>query len=165
MPRQLENLFHHQKSQYCMPTIYTDIEINAPRDQVWMALVRKEDWAEWNTFLFDRDPRKRFQQGRSLMLSLKRISREKETEFRAKIVNMQPCLYLQWVSTAPGYMSEHRFELQDIGLNRTQYRHHERISGVLSPLFLPFIRQDEHNGMRRMASDLKQYVEWVSRQT
>ncbi|MEB3210750.1 MAG: SRPBCC domain-containing protein [Leptolyngbyaceae bacterium] len=148
-----------------MPTIYTEIEINAPRDQVWMALIRKENWRQWNSFLFDRDPQQRFQTGRSLLLSLKRVPREKETEFKASVVTVQPNRCLQWVSDAPGYRSEHRFELQDSGLRRTQYRHHERISGLLSPLFLPFIRQDEHNGMRRMASDLKHYAEWLSRQS
>jgi hypothetical protein len=148
-----------------MPTIYTDIEINAPRDQVWKALIRKEGWCQWNTFLFDRDPQKSFQPGRSLVLSLKRVPRERETEFKAKITTMQPQRCLGWVSAAPGYRSEHRFELQDSGFERTQYRHHERISGLLAPLFLPFIRQDEHNGMRRMASDLKHYAEWLNRKS
>ncbi|MEL6224694.1 MAG: SRPBCC domain-containing protein [Cyanobacteria bacterium J06627_8] len=148
-----------------MPTIYTDIEINAPRTHVWTALVRKEHWQQWNTFLYDRDPQKRFQMGRSLQLSLKRVPREKETAFNASIITFQPNRCLEWISDAPGYRSEHRFELQDSGIDRTQYRHHERISGWLSPLLLPFIRQDEHNGMRRMAADLKHYTEWISRQS
>jgi hypothetical protein len=144
-----------------MPTIYTDIEIDAPRPLVWDALVQKNEWVRWNTFLFDRDPRKHFKQGQSLILSLKRMAQERETEFQAQVTLLQPESCLRWISTAPGYRSEHLFELQDIGTNRTQYRHHERISGILSNFFLLFIRQDEHNGMRRMAFDLKQYAEWL----
>ncbi len=144
-----------------MPTIYIDIEIDAPRPLVWDALVQKNEWVRWNTFLFDRDPRKRFKQGRSLILSLKRMMREQETEFQAYVTLFQPEQCLQWISTAPGYRSEHLFELQDIGANRTQYRHREQISGILSNFFLLFIRQDEHNGMRRMAIDLKHYAEWL----
>lgn len=144
-----------------MPTIYTTIDINASRPVVWDALVHKEDWARWNTFLFDRDPQKRFKPGRSLLLSLKRVPRERETEFQAHITLVQPETCLRWVLTAPGYRSEHVFELQDIGMNRTLYRHQERITGLLSSAFLLFIRQDEQSGMRRMASDLKHYAEWL----
>lgn len=144
--------------------MYTDIEINAPRSLVWKALLHKDNWSQWNTFLFDHDPRKEFKQGRSLVLSLKRVAREKKTEFQARVTTVQPESCLRWISTAPGYRSEHLFELQDIGLNRTQYRHYERISGMLSNVFLLFIRQDEYHGMRRMASDLKQYAEWLQSQ-
>lgn len=144
-----------------MPTIYTDIDINASRSVVWDALVHKEDWARWNTFLYDRDPQKQFKPGRSLLLSLKRVPREQETEFQAHVILVQPETCLRWVLTAPGYRSEHLFELQDIGVNRTLYRHRERITGVLSRAFLLFIRQDEQSGMRRMATDLKHYAEWL----
>jgi hypothetical protein len=66
---------------------------------------------------------------------------------------------LRWIYTAPGFRSEHQFELQEIGQNRTKYIHQERLSGPMTVLFLPFLRQDEQQGLRRMARQLKRYVE------
>jgi hypothetical protein len=142
-----------------MPSLYADIEINAPRAIVWQLLVQKEQWLKWNTFLFDRDADQPFATGRSIFLSLRRIPDEAETEFQAQITLMQPEVCLKWVASAPGFRAEHVFELQDIGLNRTKYTHRENVSGALSRLFLPFIRRDEQRGLRRMAYEIKQYAE------
>lgn len=142
-----------------MPSLYTKIEINAPRSAVWSALFNKQDWLKWNTFLYDLDPALPLAQGREVLLSLRRLPGEDETEFKPRIILLQPEVCLRWFYTAPGFNSEHVFELQDIGINRTQYIHRERISGALSRLFLPFIRQDEQQGLRRMAQELKHYVE------
>ncbi|MDX2214298.1 MAG: SRPBCC domain-containing protein [Oculatellaceae cyanobacterium bins.114] len=146
-----------------MPSVYTEIEINAPRAVVWQALVHKEDWLRWNTFLFDRSPNQQFERGRSLLLSLKRVAGEDETEFQAKITQVHSDVCLQWVSTAPGFRNEHIFELQDIGRGWTKYTHREQFSGFVTRLALPFIRQDEQQGLRRMARELKQHVELLVR--
>ncbi len=53
-----------------MPTLYTEIEINASISKVWRVLFHKENWVKWNTFLFDRDSTKAFKQGEKVMLSL-----------------------------------------------------------------------------------------------
>jgi hypothetical protein len=142
-----------------MPSLYTAIEIQAPKPIVWQALVRKEKWLQWNTFLYDRNPTLPFQQGQIVQLSLKRVSAEAETEFEPRILFLQPNVCLRWVYTAPGFRSEHSFELQEIWRNRTKYIHQEQLSGPMTVLFLPFLRQDEQQGLRRMARQLKQYVE------
>ncbi|MBD1998474.1 SRPBCC domain-containing protein [Oculatella sp. FACHB-28] len=141
-----------------MPSLYVEIEIDAPRSAVWQALLNKQDWLRWNTFLYDRDPVQPFEQGKMVWLSLKRVSREEETEFQPTITLLQPEVCLQWLSSAPGFRNEHVFELLDIG-KRTKYIHRENFSGPLTRLFFPFIRQDEQQGLRRMAQELKQYVE------
>ncbi|NJL85624.1 MAG: SRPBCC domain-containing protein [Leptolyngbyaceae cyanobacterium SM1_1_3] len=146
-----------------MPSLYIEIEIEASRAKVWQALIKKENWYWWNTFLFDCDPQKTFQLGQSVLLALQRTEGEEESEFQPTVVRLQPNLYLQWVSTAPGFKSEHIFELQDIGIDRTKYIHRERLSGLLSGLFLTFLRQDEKRGLQRMARQLKRYVEQGSR--
>jgi hypothetical protein len=142
-----------------MPSLYTEIEIQAPKSIVWQALVRKEKWLQWNTFLYDRNPNLPFKQGQIVQLSLKRVSAEAETEFEPRVLFLQPNVCLRWVYTAPGFRSEHNFELQEIGRHRTQYIHQERLSGPMTVLFLPFLRQDEQQGLHRMARQLKQYVE------
>jgi hypothetical protein len=142
-----------------MPSLYTEIEMNATRAQAWDAIVRKEYWQQWNSFLFDRSPDRSFQLGRTVLLSLQRLKGETDTEFEAIVTVMQPHTCLQWKATAPGYINEHTFELQDVGWQRIKFTHRETFSGRLSGIFLPFIRQDEQQGLDRMARELKYYIE------
>lgn len=144
-----------------MPSLYTEIEISAPKAQVWRALFHKSSWSSWNSFLFDRDAALPFQQGQTVLLSLRRLPSEPETEFQALVTLIQPETCLRWVTIAPGFRSEHIFELQEVGWQRTKYTHQENFSGMLTPFFLAFIRQDEQQGVRRMARELKRYVEQI----
>lgn len=142
-----------------MPSLYTEIEINAPKSAVWDALFHKEDWLKWNTFLYDRNSNLPFRPGQTVQLSLRRLREETETEFSPRITLLQPDVCLRWNYSAPGLHVEHRFDLQDIGWQRTKYIHQEQITGIATYLFLPFLKQDELQGMRRMARELKRYVE------
>jgi hypothetical protein len=142
-----------------MRSLYAEIEINAPKSAVWQALMHKEDWIQWNTFLYDRNPDQPFAEGRVVQLSLRRLREESETEFEPRITLLQPEACLRWRYAAPGFRSEHVFELQEVGHNRTKYTHQEHFSGVIAQLFLTFLRQDEQQGLRRMARELRQYLE------
>jgi hypothetical protein len=142
-----------------MPSLYTQIQINAPKSAVWRSLIRKESWLYWNTFLYDLNPAQPFQQGHRVQLSLRRTREKTETEFQAEVTLLIPGACLKWVAIAPGYRSEHSFELQEIDRDRTQYIHQQRISGAMSIVLLPWLRKDEHQGMRRMARELKYYLE------
>jgi hypothetical protein len=142
-----------------MPSLYAEIDINAPRFEVWDALIHKDEWHRWNTFLYDLDPALPFRQGGEVLLSLRRVEGEEETEFQPLITMLKPDRCLRWISKAPGLRSEHVFELEDVGPNRTRYIHRERLSGVLARFFMPFIRKDERQGLRRMAYEIKRYVE------
>jgi hypothetical protein len=146
-----------------MPRLYSEIEINAPRSAVWQAVIYKQAWLKWNTYLFDRTPDQPFEQGRSVLLSLRRAIGEEETEFQATITRFQPNVCLAWVSLAPGFKNEHMFEMQDVGLRQTKYIHQQQFSGLFTRVVLPFTRHDEQQGMKRMAHELKQYVEYVIR--
>ncbi|MCU0570743.1 MAG: SRPBCC domain-containing protein [Oculatellaceae cyanobacterium Prado106] len=142
-----------------MPSLYASVDIQAPRAVVWRSLIHKETWLQWNTFLYDRDPDRPFAQGRTVNLSFRRQGEEAETEFEAKITLLQPGFCLRWVSIAPGYRSEHTFELQDIDRDRTRYTHQETLSGLITHMMLPFLRKDQQQGIRRMARQLKYFAE------
>ena len=142
-----------------MASLYTEIDINAPKQRVWQILFQKDKWKYWNTFLFDCDSDVQFQQGREVYLSLRRLPDEEETEFEPLITRVQPNICLAWVSSIPGFRNEYFFELQEIGVGRTKYVHKTSYSGVLTRVFLPFIREDEQRGIQRMARELKRYVE------
>lgn len=142
-----------------MPTLRTTIEINASRAVVWEALIRKDEWRRWNTFLFDADPALSIRQGQEIFLSVRRLEDDEFTDFEPIVTLVQPRVCLRWVAKMPGFKSEQSFEIQDLSPTRTLYTHQERFHGVLSNVFLPFIRQDEKQGMKRMARQLKRYVE------
>ena len=142
-----------------MPTLYAELEIEAPRSRVWKALYHKQKWYRWNTFLFDCDPVHPFTLGAETSLSLRRFPEEEETEFQPLVTVLQPEVCLAWVSQIRGFRNEYVFELMDIGIDRTRYVHRNIFSGFLTPVFLPFIREDEQQAIKRMARDLKRYVE------
>ncbi|HEY9707787.1 MAG TPA: SRPBCC domain-containing protein [Oculatellaceae cyanobacterium] len=142
-----------------MTSLYTEIDISAPKQQVWQVLFQKDRWKYWNTFLFDRDSEVPFMQGQEVFLSLRRLPHEEETEFEPLITRVQPNVCLSWISSIPGFRNEYVFELQEIGVGRTQYIHKNNYSGILTRVFLPFIREDEQRGIQRMARELKRYVE------
>ncbi|NEQ87384.1 MAG: SRPBCC domain-containing protein, partial [Moorea sp. SIO2I5] len=99
-----------------MTSLYTDIEINVPRQKVWQILFHKQQWKYWNTFLFDCDSTLRFEQGKEVFLSLRRLPNEEETEFEPLVTQVQPNVCLSWVSSIPGFRSECVFDLQEIGV-------------------------------------------------
>ncbi|MBW4579905.1 MAG: SRPBCC domain-containing protein [Tildeniella nuda ZEHNDER 1965/U140] len=142
-----------------MPSLYAEIEINASRRRVWQALLHKEQWLYWNTYLYDCDPEQAFEQGQAISLSLRRNPGDEETEFQPIVTLLQPEVCLKWVSSIPGFVNEHVFQLQETGRDRTKYIHQENFSGLLTRVFFPFIRQDEQQGIRRMARELKRYAE------
>jgi hypothetical protein len=142
-----------------MPTLRAEIEINAPRSVVWETLIHKEEWRRWNTYLFDADPALKIQPSDDILVSVRRLEDDEFTDFEPRITLMQPENCLRWVARMPGFKSESSFELQDLSPTRTLYSHQQRFQGILSNVFLPFIRQDEKQGMKRMARQLKRYVE------
>ncbi len=142
-----------------MPSLYAEIDINAPQSVVWEALLRKDQWRYWNTFLYDCDPGLRITRGGEIFLAMQRLEGDEETEFQPLITMVRPPYMMRWVSTIPGMRSEHIFELRENVPGRTHYIHRELFSGILSKVFLPFIRQDERQGLRRMAQQLKMHVE------
>jgi hypothetical protein len=142
-----------------MKILYTDIEINAPKSRVWQTLVDKKRWKYWNTFLFDRDPSRPLALGQRASLSLRRFPEDEETEFQPYVILFQPETCLRWIAKFPGFSQQYTFELQDIGIKRTKYVHTVRYSGILSRAVIFFIRHDEQTGMKRMARELKRYVE------
>jgi len=94
-----------------MPNLYTETTINAPRFAVWDALIRKEEWHRWNTFLYDCDPNLPIRLGGELFLALRRVEGEDETEFQPRVILMQDNRCLRWIAKVPGFRSEHIFQL------------------------------------------------------
>lgn len=142
-----------------MPTLYTEILISAPRNAVWEALVYKDRWRFWNTFLYDCSPRSPFAPGQAIILALRRVPGDEPIEFKATVTQISPSYSLHWKAAIPGFRSEVAMELQDLGPQVTKYLYQEKFSGLLSRFALNVIRDDQIRGIRRMARELKEYVE------
>ncbi|ERN41282.1 hypothetical protein KR51_00021720 [Rubidibacter lacunae KORDI 51-2] len=142
-----------------MASLYTEIDINAPKSVVWDLLLAKEQWQLWNTFLFDGDASQPLLQGKRVLLSMRRLAHEEKTEFQPRVMLVLPEICLKWQASIPGLKSETVFELQEIGFRRTKYVHAHHFSGFLAPILIPFVREDEAIGLRRMARELKRYAE------
>lgn len=142
-----------------MPTLYTEILIEAPRQAVWEALVYKDRWRFWNTFLYDCSPRSGFVPGKEVLLAVRRVPGDEPIEFRAKVRTVMDGYGVQWKAAIPGFSSEVSMELQEVGQGRTKYLHQEKVSGAIGRFALSFIRDDQMRGMRRMAQELKLYSE------
>jgi uncharacterized protein YndB with AHSA1/START domain len=142
-----------------MPTLYTEILIEAPRQAVWEALVYKDRWRFWNTFLYDCSPRAGFVPGKEILLAVRRVPGDEPIEFRAKVRQVMDGYGVQWKASIPGFSSDVSIELQEVGQGRTKYLHQEKVSGAIGRFALSFIRDDQMRGMRRMAQELKLYSE------
>jgi hypothetical protein len=142
-----------------MPTLYTEILIEAPRQAVWEALVYKDRWRFWNTFLYDCSPRLGFVPGKEILLAVRRVPGDEPIEFRAKVRTVMDGYGVQWKAAIPGFASEVSMELQELGQGRTKYLYQEKVSGAIGRFALSFIRDDQMRGMRRMAQELKLYSE------
>lgn len=142
-----------------MPSLYTEVTINAPIQHVWQVLTDKDSWMYWNTYLYDCSFRQPLKPGQKLLLAIRRIPGDEPIEFQATVTIAQSPYYLSWVAAIPGFQTKTLFELRDLGQGCTQYCHQESFSGLLSRFALKFIRDDQVQGIRRMARELKTYAE------
>jgi hypothetical protein len=142
-----------------MPSLYTETIINAPIRLVWRILTDKDRWMYWNTYLYDCSFGLPIDEGRTLLLGVRRVPGDEAIEFPARITINQPPHCLSWVASIPGYTNKTTFELQDLGHGCTQFRHREAFSGTFSRIALRFVRDDQQRGIRRMARELKTFAE------
>ena len=69
------------------------------------------------------------------------LKEKTKPNFKPRVILMQDNRCLRWIAKVPGFRSEHIFQLEDIGPNRTKYIHQERISGLLSRIFFTLYSQ------------------------
>ncbi len=111
-----------------MPTLYTETIIHASRQAVWEAIVYKDRWRFWNTFLYDCSPRLGFVPGREVVLAVRRVPGDEPMEFRAKVRQVLDGYGVQWRAAIPGFASEVSIEIQYMGIDRTNYLYQYKIS-------------------------------------
>ena len=141
-----------------MRTIETSIEIGAPPDAVWDALMDFERFPEWNPYLtgIEGTPAK----GERLEVSMVLPGR-KAMVFRPTVLRVEQRREFRWLGhmLVPGvFDGEHIFELTDLG-GRTRFVQREEFRGFLAPLMLGMVGEGTKEGFVAMNEALRDRVE------
>ncbi|TAE86091.1 MAG: SRPBCC domain-containing protein [Bacteroidetes bacterium] len=145
--------------------IRDEIEINAPTEKVWAAIIDFEHYKEWNSQLSFLGGTVQPKGKLHLKLS---AAGAKPYEFKPDISYWQKNEQFAWIAKTglPRiFDGEHFFELKDLGNGKTRVINREEYRGVLSQLFkqLPMMKTAP-DGFRKMNQELKDYVEHKNQQ-
>jgi hypothetical protein len=138
--------------------IETQIDIEAPPEKVWAALLDFASYPSWNPFIpaISGEPAP----GARLEVRLRPPGGAGMT-VRPTVLEATPGRRLRWLGKLGVrgiFDGEHRFELEPLAGGRTRFTHAERFSGLLVPLLGGVLRSTER-GFRAMNDALKARVE------
>ncbi len=142
-----------------MKVIYTEIEIYAPKEKIWNALIDKPKWLEWNTLVIDMDPSLPLQLGKKFSMAVAMDVGKKGMKFQPVVTEYQVNKSFRWIGKIPGFQGEHCFELDELAENKTLFKHFENFNGFLAIILLFLFRNKFKAGYERMNLELKKYVE------
>ncbi|MBX9472524.1 SRPBCC domain-containing protein [Microcella sp.] len=134
--------------------IVTSIEIDRPAAAVWSALVDRDRYPQWNTFI-------RTWSG-DLAVGARQLVRIEPTKtsgqtFRPRITDLEPGRLLVWLGRVglPGVLDgRHRFEIEPIDAHHSRLVHSEVLTGMLVPVFRRMLTVDTPAAFSRMNADL-----------
>jgi hypothetical protein len=142
--------------------VRTEVEIDAPPEQVWAVLTDFAAYHEWNPFITGL--RGRLETGARLRVELS-YADGRHTSFRPSLVSLKPAEELRWIAKLwfKGlFDGEHFFQLSAIDRNRTRLVQGENFSGLLVKLAANTLTQNAR-GFVGMNAALKRRVESQAR--
>ncbi|NJM69999.1 MAG: SRPBCC domain-containing protein [Scytonema sp. RU_4_4] len=144
-----------------MKEIYTEIEIQAPRDQVWKILTNFESFSTWNPFI--RRINGEVREGSHLEVHIQPPGKN-EITFKPTVLKAIPNRELCWLGhfLIPGlFDGEHIFVIESLERNRTRLIQREIFRGLLVPLFANQLDTNTRQGFEEMNRALKVRSEQV----
>jgi len=141
-----------------MKELRTEIEIDAPPERVWAALLDFPSFPEWNPFI--RTIRGTPAVGSRLEVTLG-ASGTTPMSFRPTVRAVVPNRELRWlgrVGLPRIFDGEHIFELTPIGPNRTRFVQRERFRGLFVPILAKSLDRDARRGFEEMNLALAERV-------
>jgi hypothetical protein len=142
-----------------MKQLHSEIEINAPAEQVWRVLTDFASYPEWNPFI----PRISGQPaiGEHLEVRIEPPGGRGMT-FRPTVLNAEPNRELRWLGRMlmPGlFDGEHFLIIQPLDDNRVRFVQKEEFRGLLVPLFARSLDTNSQRGFEEMNRALKERAE------
>lgn len=145
--------------QFTSKTLYTEIEIDAPREVVWSQLTDTARHPDWNPFIkkFEGD----LKVGNRIAVMLQPAGGS-AMAFTPQILKADPNEELRWVGklgVKGVFDGEHFFILEERPDGKTLLRHGEVFSGVLAHILLGLLETKTRMGFEAMNIALKQRAE------
>ena len=146
--------------QYKSQSIYTEINIDAPKEVVWAALTNTDEHAKWNPFI--KEFKGEIKVGSKLDVTIQPPGGS-AMRFRPVVLEATTNEELRWIGKL-GFKGvfdgEHYFQLEEQADGSTLLRHGETFTGMLTDL-LYFISLEENatKGFEAMNLALKQRAE------
>ena len=138
--------------------LHSEIEIDAPPEQVWETLTEFEAFPSWNPFVASVEGAPRV--GAKLKVRLQPPGGRGIT-MHPTVTASEPGRVLAWLGRLgfPGvFDGAHRFELEPLGDGRTRFVQSEHFSGVLVPFFRRSLRTNTRAGFEAMNQALAERV-------
>jgi hypothetical protein len=127
-----------------MADIHTTVDIDAPAETVWQVLVDFERYPEWNDWLHV--------DGRATVGDRLRVTpgpAGSGPSFRPRVLEAAPNRTLRWLGHlfVPGlFDGEHRFDIEDLGEDRSRLVQSEAFDGLLvGPVLWRYGEQTERS--------------------
>ena len=142
-----------------MKELHTQIEIEAPAEQVWQVLTDFAAYPEWNPFI--RRVNGRPEVDEQLVVRM-RPSGTKGMTFRPTVLKVEPNRQLRWLGhlLVPGlFDGEHIFEIEEVDEDRVLFTQREIFRGLLVPLLARSLDRDTQRGFEEMNRALRERAE------
>jgi hypothetical protein len=137
----------------------SEIEISAPAERVWSALMDFAAFPDWNPFI--RRIEGEAKEGARIEARLEPPGGRGMT-FKPTVQRVEPNREFRWLGRVgmPGlFDGEHIFEIEPLDGGRVRFVQRERFTGVLTPLLLAMVGKSTRQGFDEMNRALKERVE------
>ncbi len=140
-------------------SLHTEIEIDAPPEQVWSVLTDLDRYAAWNPFITSAS---------GVVAVGERLENHIEppggraATFKPTVTEVEQAHVFEWLGrpVLPGiFDGRHRFELHPIAGGRTRFVHTEQFRGLLVRPLLRSFEEPTRAGFEAMNEALKARVE------
>lgn len=140
--------------------IRTVVDINAPPEKVWKAVVDFEHYGDWNTQLKFLGGEAKPGGNLHLLLAAKGADPYEFKPVVSRWVENKEFAWLAITGMPRVFDGEHFFELEDLGNGKTRVVNREEYRGVMSQVMkrLPMM-ENAPQGFDLMNAELKQYCE------
>lgn len=139
-------------------TLTATIDIDAPPQKVWEALIDRGAYPEWNPFIISSTGG--LKEGGTIT-NVMRDADGSESEFTATVLVIKQARELRWLgSLGPGllFVGEHSFRLIKRGAG-TRFVHSEEFSGALVPPMQSWLDNDTLRQFKAMNKALKRHLD------